>query len=362
MVHVEMTEKCNLACFMCDRNENGGDVNPYLEDRELTFKDIQKTFSPSFIKQLKKVYFCGNYGDPILANGFMKSLKYLKECNKNIKLSVITNGCSRPSYWWRELAEVVDMVRFGIDGLKDTHKIYRQGAIYDLIIRNAKSYIDAGGYAIWDYLVFGHNEHQIEKAREISKKMGFKEFIVKKTGRFFSNIKLKGKDKHQGIIKPKMEQNINKSLINVFKVSDEPKSRNVVSTPIAGLASTVRLILFVTSSLPSETFTVQVYVPAESGACQDTVSLEASVTNCPPVAVHENANSSPSESTAITISLLIPSAKTDVGVAVKLAIIGAIFFAISVGLSLSHVICVSNTNTRSKIKVALLNIKSSTTF
>ena len=221
MVHVEMTEKCNLACFMCDRNENGGDVNPYLEDRELTFKDIQKTFSPSFIKQLKKVYFCGNYGDPILANGFMKSLKYLKECNKNIKLSVITNGCSRPSYWWRELAEVVDMVRFGIDGLKDTHKIYRQGAIYDLIIRNAKSYIDAGGYAIWDYLVFGHNEHQIEKAREISKKMGFKEFIVKKTGRFFSNIKLKGKDKHQGIIKPKMEQNINKSLIKESKIIEK---------------------------------------------------------------------------------------------------------------------------------------------
>ena len=207
-----MSEKCNLACLMCDRNENGGDVNPYLEDRDLTFEDIQKTFTPSFIKQLKRVYFCGNYGDPILANGLMSTLKYFREHNENIKLGVITNGCSRPSLWWRELAEVVDTVRFGIDGLSDTHKIYRQGAIWSLIMRNAKSYINAGGYAIWDYLVFGHNEHQIEQARELSEKCGFKEFVVKKTGRFFSNLKLKGKDEHAGIHKPKLEKNINKSL------------------------------------------------------------------------------------------------------------------------------------------------------
>jgi len=211
-VHLEMSEKCNLACLMCDRNENGGDVNPYLEERELTFDIIHRTFPPSLIKQLKRMYMCGNYGDPILAKDTMQILKYFRAWNANMNLTVITNGCSKPTPWWIELAEVVDTVRFGIDGLKDTHKIYRQGAIYNLIIRNAKAYIDAGGYAIWDYLVFGHNEHQIEEARQLSEKLGFKEFIVKKTGRFFSNVKLEGKDEHAGICKPKLEKNINKSL------------------------------------------------------------------------------------------------------------------------------------------------------
>ena len=211
-VHLEMSEKCNLACLMCDRNMNGGEDNPYLDDRELTFSIIHRTFPPSLIRQLDRMYMCGNYGDPILARDTMQILKYFRSHNDDIKLSMITNGCSKPTYWWEELAEVVNSVRFGIDGLADTHEIYRQGAIWSLIIRNARAYIDAGGYAIWDYLVFDHNEHQIEEARKLSEMFGFKEFVVKKTGRFFSNIKLEGKDEHEGLKKPKLEQNINKSL------------------------------------------------------------------------------------------------------------------------------------------------------
>ena len=110
----------------------------------------------------------------------------MKKQNEKLKLSVITNGSVRSVDWWRQLAKVTTSVRFGIDGLSDTHKIYRQNANWSMIIRNAKAFIEAGGYAIWDYLVFGHNEHQIEEARSLSEKLGFKEFIVKKTGRFFS--------------------------------------------------------------------------------------------------------------------------------------------------------------------------------
>jgi len=211
-VHLEMSEKCNLACLMCDRNQNGGDVNPYLENRELSFSTIHRSFPPSLIKQLKRVYMCGNYGDPILAQDTMQILKYFRSLNSNMNLTVITNGCSKPTPWWQELAEVSTTVRFGIDGLEDTHKIYRQGVIWSLVIRNAKAYIDAGGNAIWDYLVFGHNEHQIEEARQLSINLGFKEFVVKKTGRFFSNVKLEVKDEHMGLIKPKLEENINESL------------------------------------------------------------------------------------------------------------------------------------------------------
>lgn len=210
-VHVEMTERCNLSCLMCDRNINGGEVNPYLKDHELKLEDIKKVFTTYFCNQLRRVYFCGNYGEPVIATDLMNTLHYLKSQNANLKTSVITNGSIRSPHWWKELAKVTNSVRFGIDGMSDTHKIYRQGAVWSLIIRNAKAFIDAGGYAIWDYLVFGHNEHQIEEARRLSKSLGFKEFIVKKTGRFFSNVKLEGKEKHNGIEKPSPE-NINKSL------------------------------------------------------------------------------------------------------------------------------------------------------
>jgi len=219
-VHVEISERCNLACLMCDRNMNGGDVNPYLEDRELSLKVLENVFTKYFCNQLDRVYFCGNYGDPILSNSLLPILQRMKGYNPKLKTSVITNGCSRPTFWWGELAKVTNSVRFGIDGLADTHQIYRQGAIYSLIIRNAKAYIDAGGHAIWDYLVFGHNEHQIEEARVLSEKLGFKEFVVKKTGRFFSNTKLEGKDKHCGLEKPSAE-NVNKSLSKEEKLKEK---------------------------------------------------------------------------------------------------------------------------------------------
>lgn len=211
-VHMEISEKCNISCLMCDRNMNGGKVNPYLKNRDLPFKVIEKAFKPGLIQQLNRVTFCGNYGDPILASDLIPSLRYFRKHNEYIKLGIITSGCSRPPHWWEELAKVVTTVRFSIDGLEDTHKVYRKGAIWSLIIKNAKTYIDAGGYAIWDYLVFGHNEHQVEEARQLSEELGFREFVVKKTGRFFSNAKLKGKDEHKGLTKPKLEQNVNESL------------------------------------------------------------------------------------------------------------------------------------------------------
>lgn len=211
-VHIELTERCNLACLMCDRNINGGEVNPYLEGRTLSFEDIHRAFSPSFIQQLEKVYFCGNYGDPILAPDLLQICKYFRSHNRELKIGVVTNGCSKPTMWWMELAKYVSYVRFGIDGLWDTHKIYRQKVIWDLVVRNARAFIDADGYAIWDYLVFGHNEHQIETAKSLSKTWGFKEFVLKKTGRFFSTEKLEGKNEHCGLKKPKLPWHINESL------------------------------------------------------------------------------------------------------------------------------------------------------
>jgi hypothetical protein len=54
-------------------------------------------------------------------------------------------------------------------------------------MKNAKSYIDAGGSAIWKYLMFQHNEHQVEQARTLSKDMGFKKFLCVPTDRNWSS-------------------------------------------------------------------------------------------------------------------------------------------------------------------------------
>jgi hypothetical protein len=57
-------------------------------------------------------------------------------------------------------------------------------------MRNASTFIEAGGHAEWNYIVFRHNEHQIDEARDLARRMGFKRFFVKRTGRFFKRGEL----------------------------------------------------------------------------------------------------------------------------------------------------------------------------
>lgn len=202
-IHFELTESCNLRCPMCDRNDKSGRTNKYLKGRQLFLDDIRNGFPPNILKQIKRSIICGNYGDPILAIDMLDILKYFKLHNPDMVISVNTNGYAKNTSWWKELAPIVSRIKFGIDGLEDTHDIYRKGSDWDIIIRNAKAFIDAGGTAVWDYIIFGHNEHQIEEARKLSEELGFKEFITKKTGRITEGT---------GLTRPKLKENINKSI------------------------------------------------------------------------------------------------------------------------------------------------------
>jgi hypothetical protein len=80
-----------------------------------------------------------------------------------------------------------DIVVWGIDGLEDTHAVYRVNTDWNKIISNAKIFIQAGGRARWNMLAFKHNEHQIESCQELSKSLGFEVFEVKHTSRFKDN-------------------------------------------------------------------------------------------------------------------------------------------------------------------------------
>lgn len=197
IVHLEITDKCNASCPMCARNKNGGSINQHLPLTELSLNDIKKIFPIAFIKQLERMFMCGNYGDPIIAKDTLKIFKHFRSINPNMMLSMNTNGSARNDQWWKELGGIIGKngdVKFGIDGLADTHSIYRKDTDFNKILRNAKTFIKGGGNAIWEFIVFGHNEHQIAVAETLSKVHNFSKFTVKKTGRFFSNVKMQKKN------------------------------------------------------------------------------------------------------------------------------------------------------------------------
>jgi MoaA/NifB/PqqE/SkfB family radical SAM enzyme len=161
--------------------------NPNLVLADWTTKEFAAVLPEEVLKQLEGVYFCGNFGDPIVNNHLLAMCEYVTDSNPNIVLRIHTNGGARTTLWWEELVTVLPknhVVIFGIDGLEDTHHLYRVGTTYENVTRNAKAFIDAGGTAEWVFIKFRHNEHQVDEARQRAKDLGFARFTVKNSTRF----------------------------------------------------------------------------------------------------------------------------------------------------------------------------------
>lgn len=200
-IHLEVTQNCQANCPMCDRNMNGEGINPHINLDELTLDDCKKIFTPEFIAQLETMYMCGNLGDPIVARDTLKIFEYFREHNPTMWLSMNTNAGAQKEDWWTQLAEIYGRkgaVIFSVDGLEDTNHFYRQGVIWANVERSMKAFIKAGGRARWDFLIFEHNQHQVEEARKLSKEWGFEKFVAKKTGRFITQDSQK-KESHQAV-------------------------------------------------------------------------------------------------------------------------------------------------------------------
>lgn len=186
-VHLEVTTRCNAACPQCPRNLSGGAVNPGLPLVELGLDDVKRIFPSELVRRLRKLYACGNYGDAIVAKDALAIFEHLRSENEAMELGMFTNGSGRTASFWRSLAKVVTYVRFSIDGLEDTNHLYRRGTEWTRIMASVEAFIGAGGRAEWDFIVFKHNEHQIDQAQALARELGFKRFFVKKTSRFFAS-------------------------------------------------------------------------------------------------------------------------------------------------------------------------------
>ena len=200
-IHLENTQKCQASCPMCDRNQNGGALNPHIDLSELTVDDCKRIFEPEFIAQLNTMYMCGNLGDPIVAKDTLEIFKYFRQHNSKMWLSMNTNAGARDETWWKELADTfgrMGAVIFSVDGLSDTNHIYRQGVVWENVERSMRAFTQAGGRARWDFLIFEHNQHQVDEAKAFSEQLGFERFVAKKTGRFI-NANSEKKDKHQAV-------------------------------------------------------------------------------------------------------------------------------------------------------------------
>ena len=189
-LHIELSNACNAACPMCTRfHVNSPLTRPDLEIDQITIEKFKQYFPPEVVNKCEVILFCGVHGDPGMAKDLYEICEYIDQVSPTTVIRMNTNGGMRKPEFWAKMGTLFSkklrdhwswQITFSIDGLADTNHLYRRNVDWDKLVANAKAFIDAGGRAEWDYLIFKHNEHQIDEAKQLSKNMGFHEFVPKK--------------------------------------------------------------------------------------------------------------------------------------------------------------------------------------
>ena len=186
-IHLEITNRCQASCPMCSRNIHGGLENPLIKNNDWTINDFKHILPSKVLRQITGFYFCGNFGDPIINNDLIEMCQYSTDTNPDLYIRIHTNGGARNKQWWKDLAKALPPshnVIFAIDGLADTHSLYRVGTDFNKVLENAKAFISAGGIAEWAFIKFKHNEHQLIACEALAKEHGFARFTYKDSARF----------------------------------------------------------------------------------------------------------------------------------------------------------------------------------
>ena len=216
-VHFEPTQRCQAACPMCDRTNNS-----HIKNAEISINQFKQIINSDFVKQLRSFLMCGNHGDPMIAKDTLEMYKWLRYNNEKLHLQMTTNGGGRSDDWWKSLAEIFGehgKVSFSVDGLEDTNHLYRVNVDWKRVENSMDVFTQAGGKGVWVFLIFEHNEHQVEEAERMAKLFGL-EFVRKKSGRWVQSYKNKKVDKKITIkgkeIKPPTEPKHQNKSVNRY--------------------------------------------------------------------------------------------------------------------------------------------------
>lgn len=176
MIHLEPTSQCNARCPQCPRTLVASPfTDPKLIINEWSSNELEQVLSDPFFKNVEEILINGNYGDIVMHSHPQELINVMLK--KQMRINIKTNGGALSVDFWKWLATQKNIeVEFGIDGLEDTHHLYRRNTRFDTVIKNAQAFISAGGTASWMMTVFKHNEHQVKDCKKMAKKLGFATF------------------------------------------------------------------------------------------------------------------------------------------------------------------------------------------
>lgn len=189
--HLELTRRCPLKCPAC--------IRTYMFDEKVinSKQDIDINLLKNFFKQpsltdIQYMLLQGNLGDPIYHPKFHEISEWFFDV-KN--LEVVTNGMHTRDFWLQTLETWPSnsKITLSIDGLRDTNHVYRVNSkwnqiedLFELIYKTKRKCKIS-----WKYIVFEHNYHQVNEAKQLSDSLGIDEFRIQKSRKMDESINVK---------------------------------------------------------------------------------------------------------------------------------------------------------------------------
>lgn len=193
-IRLDASTVCQLKCPTCVTTQ--GKIARNLGSKFLKFEDFKKIVdSNPWIRGIE----LSNWGEIFLNRELLKIAEYAYE--KKVVLTA-DNGVNLNMVREEMLEGVVkyqfSRITCSIDGASsETYKIYRRGGDFEVVMANIRKinefkakYRSALPKLLWQFVAFGHNEHEIPLARQMARKLGM-EFYVKLAWDDFSPVKNK---------------------------------------------------------------------------------------------------------------------------------------------------------------------------
>lgn len=176
-VLLEASTKCQLKCPVCNTGQGINKKNK-IGWGDLKFKDFKK-----FVDENSRIKYIelSRWGEIFLNPDLKKIVKYAYK--KEIYLSAI-GGVNFNSVSESMLKTLVKYkfrgITISIDGATNKiYQIYRRGGDLNRVLKNIKilnkykkKYASNLPKLNWQFVIFGHNEHQLPKVKKLAAKLG----------------------------------------------------------------------------------------------------------------------------------------------------------------------------------------------
>jgi len=171
---------CNLHCPACPTGLNLR-LRPTVSVEEEFFRSAIDEIG-DYLFQL----YMYNWGEPLLHKRTPEMIAYAKA--KDIRINLSTNLSIKltDDYIERLVRSGLDTMLVSLDGVTaETYSRYRRNGNFELVrenMRRIRETKDRLGLktpkVVWQFLVFRHNEHEIEQARALHREWGADEMII----------------------------------------------------------------------------------------------------------------------------------------------------------------------------------------